>query len=381
MIPVLKSAIVYSMADSILNDYIDEQLTAGAEVDEITQALLDKDWDEEHVSQAFATLNDTASPEPESKLKGLGKMAAVYGLIFVVGSGIGVYFSAQSQTGTGASLADSNQDQLALAETPPPSPTGEPAEVTQVLGAETESSPSSAPLETPEPEITAAETDESTEASPSAHAVSQSSYTIALVGDSMFETLNSHLDSLVDELQLRYEAEFQVYNYSNGAENVSMALERLEESFVNNSKNYPSIFDISPDIVVIGSFAYNPFDPHDINRHWLDLATLVSEIKNTGADVYLLADIAPLRDTFALGSKDWSTTYRQQHAQKVVDQLDSTIGLAQALEVPLINVFESSKAIGNYGNGTYTDSGDGIHPNEAGKLLMIEYLLEGLVID
>lgn len=202
-------------------------------------------------------------------------------------------------------------------------------------------------------------------------------YKIAFIGDSMIDTFDDQLELLKEKLEEKYEAEFTLYNYGIGSENVEDGLNRFEHQMVYKERSYPPLSQLEADIIVIGSFAYNPFELHDVNRYWLTMAQLVEKAQATEAAVYLLADIAPLYEKFAVGTMDWNTAEREDHAEKIAQQLDSVVALAGSLEVPLIDLYTETQKEDRYGDGEFTSS-DGIHPNEKGKELLIEKLLESL---
>lgn len=212
------------------------------------------------------------------------------------------------------------------------------------------------------------------------YSVGKSEYTIVLIGDSMVDTLESHLPSLSKKLEAKYHSKFKLYNYGVGAQNVEMGLAKFNRFFSYKDREYPPITELKPDIIIIGSFAYNPFSPFDINKYWLNMAELAKNAQATGADVYFLADIAPVKETFGVGSLDWTIDTRVSHSQKIIDQLNSFVALSNSLKIPLIDVYTVSQVKGQYGNGTYTDAHDGIHANDAGKMLVINQIAKDLVV-
>lgn len=214
-----------------------------------------------------------------------------------------------------------------------------------------------------------------------AQVVKKSEYKIALFGDSMIDTLDSHLPMLSEKLAQKYNATFKIYNYGVGAQNVEMGLARIGEPLNYKDRKYPSLHELQPDVIIIGSFAYNPFAEADINKYWLTMAQLTESAKATGADIYFLVDIAPLKDTFGVGSMEWSSDMRVAHSQKIVDQLNSFVELSKSLNVPLIDMYTVSQANGQFGNGLFTDLKDGIHANTTGKAMIIEQIAKSVVVE
>lgn len=214
----------------------------------------------------------------------------------------------------------------------------------------------------------------SKKASPSAAVTPQlttkkKSYTIALIGDSMIDTMGENTEYLQASLSKKYPATtFHLYNYGIGAQNVQMGLDRFSSAFNNRERHYPSIPDLHPDIIIVGSFAYNPFFPHDKNRHYTVLTQLVKQAKTVTPAVYILVEIAPLRENFGKGQHGPNMTEDAaiRQALAITEQLDNAIAVGNSLGVPVINAYSPSKANGNYGSGVYTNPDDGIHPSAAG---------------
>lgn len=207
---------------------------------------------------------------------------------------------------------------------------------------------------------------------------SKDSYTIAIYGDSMIDTMGESLEYLSIALQRRYpNTSFHYYNYGIGAQNVEMGLARFHSPFSYKTRSFQAISAHHPDIIIIGSFAYNPFSPHFRDQHWRVLNQLVVEAKNTGAEVYMLAEIAPLRNNFGKGpgGVNWPEAVAQTHASHIVEQLENAIYIAtDHQKVPLINAYSISKIDGKFGNRRFVDPHDNIHPSSEGHKLMAELI-------
>ena len=209
----------------------------------------------------------------------------------------------------------------------------------------------------------------------------KSSYKIAVYGDSMVDTMGENLEYLDNWLNDMYpNVTFKLYNYGIGAENIEMGLARWDWKFDNRDRHFDAISKIGADIIVVGSFAYNPFPPHDKNRHWIGLTKLVENAKATGVDVYMLAEIAPLKAGFGKGPNgiNWPEDLANEQAEHIIEQLQSAVSLSKELDVPLINVFEKSKANGNYGLAVYVNPNDGIHPSVDGHSFMASLIARSL---
>jgi len=207
--------------------------------------------------------------------------------------------------------------------------------------------------------------------------LSKQQYSIALVGDSMFDTLNDELDFFTEALNKRYDARFTIYNYGMGAQNAEMALERFTQDSDYDDRGLLALEKLKPDVIIINSFGYNPFDPHSVDRHWLALATLIDTARKITPQVYLVSDIAPKHSTFGLGSTDWTLSVRTARAKNVAELLQSTQRLAPAVNVPLIDLYAETADESGFGDASYTST-DGIHPNTEGKELTLERIAESL---
>lgn len=210
----------------------------------------------------------------------------------------------------------------------------------------------------------------------------KSKYTIALYGDSMVDTMGEVGEYLEHALKKMYpQTNFLIYNYGVGSQNVKDGLSRFDKRLDYQSRHYPAITEIKPDIIVIGSFAYNVFTPHNRDMHWLTLTQLTQEAQKTGADVYMLAEIAPLRNKFGVGPHgvNWETETVYKHSGNIIEQLENVIGLSATLHVPLIDAFTpSKKEFDNEGKAEYVNTDDGIHPSVAGHEFMADLIAHKL---
>lgn len=205
-------------------------------------------------------------------------------------------------------------------------------------------------------------------------------YTIAVVGDSMEDTMGELAEYLDHSLKRKYPNNiFSLYNYGMGSQNVEMGLARFPNAFQYQTRNYPSIKDVKPDIIIVGSYAYNPFTPYDRDRHWLGLTHLVQEAKKITPNVYMLAEIAPLRGDFGRGPQgvNWDTNTNYEHSRWIIEQLENAVGLSKTLNVPLIDVYHASlQPNGNEGKKEYVNPSDGIHPSVKGHEFTADKIVE-----
>jgi lysophospholipase L1-like esterase len=206
----------------------------------------------------------------------------------------------------------------------------------------------------------------------------KSSYSIAVYGDSMVDTMGEQLEYLQKSLKKRYpNTTFYYYNYGIGSQNVDQGLARFHSPFKNKTRSFVPLSELKPDIIIIGSFAYNPYAVHNRDQHWRNLNSLVNEAKATGADVYMLAEVAPLRENFGKGPNgvNWPPSLANQQAERIVAQLENAVFLAlDHQKISLINVYQTTKVNGKFGDKRWVDSNDGIHPSVAGHTLMAEMI-------
>lgn len=213
---------------------------------------------------------------------------------------------------------------------------------------------------------------------------SKSTYTIAAFGDSMIDTMGENLDYLEKSLKAKYpKTTFKMYNYGIGSQNIVEGLNRFHSSFNYKTRNYPPIDQINPDIIVLGSFSYNPLSPYDRKTHQQKLESLINEGRQTKAQIYVLAEIAPLRSGFGRGPGgiDWTEEMIQTQVEHILEQLDDTVTTANAQNVYLVNAYKASRTDGRYGNRVYVSSHDGIHPSIEGQTFVADQIAAMLKFD
>lgn len=197
----------------------------------------------------------------------------------------------------------------------------------------------------------------------------------------MVDTMGENLDYLDKEMMARYKnVKFKFYNYGIGSQNVVEGNKRFDVPFSYQTRSYPRINEIKADIIIISSFAYNPLYPYNKNLYLENLKDLIAKSKNTGAKVYLLAEIAPLKTGFGkgVGGVNWDEAKTKEHVGLIIQNLDSAVALAAQTNTPLINAYKASQVDSKYGNKLYVGSHDGIHPSVEGEIFMAEQIAETL---
>ncbi|HMS22755.1 MAG TPA: GDSL-type esterase/lipase family protein [Candidatus Levybacteria bacterium] len=226
--------------------------------------------------------------------------------------------------------------------------------------------------------------DNSISSSPSPIKLTKDEYVIALFGDSMIDTMGEKMEFLDRALQKKYPSTaFRLYNYGIGAQNVEQGLSRWDSSFKNRERSFPPISRLFPDVIILGSYAYNPFHPHDLQKYRNTLLDLVQKAKETKAKVYLLAEIAPLYDGFGEGSRgpNMSTESAHMQANNIREQLEQVATVAKKQKVMLIDMFSITQFNGKYGNRYYTNPDDGIHPSDFGQEETAKQIVEIIKFD
>lgn len=212
----------------------------------------------------------------------------------------------------------------------------------------------------------------------------KSSYSIAVFGDSMVDTMGESLEYLQETLTHKYpQTKFNLYNYGIGGQNIGEGLARFESTFVNRERHFPPLPQLSPDILIIGSFAYNPFPTHDRNKHYTLLKELVTKAKTLSSHIYLLAEIAPLKTGFGKGKNgvNMAEDIAYEHAIHILEQLDNVINLSISANIPLINAYHRSRIDGSYGDPYYVNQDDGIHPSSAGHSFTAQLIAQKIKLD
>ena len=209
--------------------------------------------------------------------------------------------------------------------------------------------------------------------------------TVAIFGDSMVDVMDTNLPHLRAELRRFFpKANYYLYNYGVGSQNIEQGRKRVEEAYDYKDRHYPSIVNLNPDVIILDSFAYNPFPKKtedELYQHWANLAAIVNVLKNkTHAKIIIMADIAPSKEKFGQGSQgiNWSVNDAWQQAIKINSYLTNTIKFAKATNLPLIDIYHQTLLPDGEGNLDYISSDDHIHQNFAGNQLIAKNIAEAI---
>ncbi len=202
---------------------------------------------------------------------------------------------------------------------------------------------------------------------------------IAIIGDSMIDVMGTDLPYLKKSLRKRFpNAKLELYNYGIGGENIEKGLARIESEYNYKDRKYPALTSLGADIIIIDSFAYNPFEDNanELDRHWTALGKMVDIIKTkTKAKIIIMTPIAPDIYKFGQGpgGVNWPQDQAKSHAQRIMKYLQNTVNFAKSAKLILINGYSSTLNNGN-GSQYYISSHDYIHQNIQGNQLMADFI-------
>ncbi|MFZ2024756.1 MAG: SGNH/GDSL hydrolase family protein [Microgenomates group bacterium] len=212
---------------------------------------------------------------------------------------------------------------------------------------------------------------------PTTKPIQQSSVIVALLGDSMMDTLGPTAPALQTALKKLYpKTQFTIKNFGVGGTGIQYGIKRITESYTYLGKSYTSLVATNPDIVVIESFGYNPFgdDAPTIDAHWLLLAKAVDAVKANlpNAKIIIAATIAPNANKFGDGAPgiSFSVIDKWQRVTTIKKYLENTIRFAEGEHLPLADAYHPSLLSDGNGNLAYINSGDHIHYSDKGRALM-----------
>lgn len=248
------------------------------------------------------------------------------------------------------------------------------AVVPQVLGDTTSAplaKPDPAPQDTPTPTPTIVYT-------------KKQSYTIAFLGDSMIDTMGPGLPAVNNKLSVTYPStHFTLLNYGVGGTNIDYGIERITRGYTYLGNSIPALVAAHPDVVVLESFAYNPFPvANGIDRHWLALARAVDTIRQNlpGAKIIIAATIAPNSTAFGDGAPGLSFSPQDKidRTTTIKQYLDSTVKFAASQHLPLADAYHVSLNANGDGVLSYINGGDHIHYSDAGRALFAKIVVNAL---
>lgn len=211
-------------------------------------------------------------------------------------------------------------------------------------------------------------------------------FAIALLGDSMIDTLGPEIPHLKNRLTTLFPGTtFTMLNYGVGATNIDYGIERLTNSYEYLGRSITSLVSQLPDVVVVESFGYNPypFDNGAIEKHWLALATIVSTLRARipAVKIVIAATIAPNSKAFGDGAPglSFSPTDKSERTQVIKKYLDSTVKFAKSEHLPLADSYHASLDKNGDGILSYINGGDHIHYSDAGRALFAQKVADAMI--
>lgn len=207
--------------------------------------------------------------------------------------------------------------------------------------------------------------------------------TISLLGDSMIDTLGKDLPQLKILLAQAYpNYEFKLINHGVGATNIEYGLERLTNGYTYLEKSYPSVVSENPDIVVIESFAYNPWSNSqgDLDRQWLTIGKIIETLRShlPGVKVILASTIGPNSKYFGDESVNFTPEEKQAKVETIRSYLQNMVNFALSQKYPLADAYHASLDDQGEGKKQFI-SQDNIHPSGPGGYLFSQKIVEAIV--
>lgn len=210
-------------------------------------------------------------------------------------------------------------------------------------------------------------------------------YSIAVYGDSMVDTMGERLEYLEKKLKEKYpQTEFSLFNYGIGSQNAEEGYNRLEKSFTHQDRSYPPLPEAKPDIIIVGSYAYNPFFPFSLEKHSYYLGELLKKMRLISPKVYLLAEIAPVKNQFGSGpgGVNWDSDRSYIQSTNIISLLENSLEVANELEIAVIDAYSATRTLEDKsGDPKLVNDHDHIHPSIAGHEFMARLITKTINLD
>lgn len=209
----------------------------------------------------------------------------------------------------------------------------------------------------------------------------KSSYIIALLGDSMTDTIGRGLPDLKNMLKQYFpDKQFTLLNYGQGSTDLDSGVYRLTHKSFYLGAVYPPVLTYKPDILVVESFAYNHWTntQHDLDRQWLTYAKIIDIVKKESPQtkIIMAASIAPDSFSFGDGSLNWPMSLKWDSTQTTKAYLLNATRFAASQNLPLADAYHPSLDDKNNGLSTYINPGDHIHPSAEGARFFSEKIVD-----
>jgi hypothetical protein len=197
---------------------------------------------------------------------------------------------------------------------------------------------------------------------------------IACLGDSMTAFWGPEMLDLKDSLSNTFcDIDFELHNYGVSGTRAEYGKYRITHEYPNPFKegNMKCLSAVSPDLVIVESFAYNHRldGKHQIQNYQNELRQLVEKIKETTpAKVIFLVTIPPDKDNFLANIptyNDVNLELRREWAEYADHYLKAAVEFAKKEGLPLANVYERVQHHVDEGTPIqwFIDQNDHIHPS------------------
>lgn len=202
-------------------------------------------------------------------------------------------------------------------------------------------------------------------------------YYSLILGDSMEDALGPNANPLREKLIEYYpENEFVNYNYGFGSTNILSLKDRLNALTNYRGESYPPALTLDFDLVLFGSFAYNPLSEfpleEGLKKQNEALDENIKKIREARprAVIVFLTPIAPSKEKYGEGVVEMTRAERRQNAEERIAYIKNHIEYANKNSYPVIDIYEKSLK----GNGEvdlkYINPDDYIHPSAEGLDMM-----------
>ena len=197
--------------------------------------------------------------------------------------------------------------------------------------------------------------------------------TVAVLGDSMIETLGPNIPQLQKALFQYYpDKKIKILNYGTPATTMEHALSRL-----------PSLISQVPDVIIIESFAYNNFGNTQIgyDKQSNLISNIITKIHDQlpKTSILLTSTIAPNSLIFSNNSSgsQFNALEKIERTTTIKNYLQNFINYAKDRHIPYADVYLPS-LINNEGNKNFIDYKDNIHPSILGGEFFCDTLAKAL---
>ena len=208
---------------------------------------------------------------------------------------------------------------------------------------------------------------------------------IAMLGDSMTDTLGPDLPHLKNILKKTYpNTSFTMKNYGVGGTNIEYGITRITNGYTYLGTAIPALTSERPDVIIVESFGYNPIpNESSVDRHWLAMAKVIDTIRSTlpQTKIVMAATIAPNRDRFGDGAAglSFSAQDKLERTTVIKTYIESTIKFAASQKLPIADAYHPSLDGSGNGKLTYINGGDHIHYSDAGRALISQKIAQVLI--